>query len=1129
MSVNGKSAFFSVIQQYLSKTKRLQSFLLRLAILGLGGAIFLFVHIIGILLEETMYLIPEVKIILWAGGIILSLVGSFLYYLWIKNREIDTISKFKLPKTIRHGFELHREFHLRRENQYAHYAIKQLAKDNSRFNIKTYLKKWFFRQIDICFGIGIIVGFLLIGLLYLGVLSYYPSSAMRLWNMTKSYSTPNPFVFKIVPENTQVVYGDSVVPKITFLGKDLPKKIELHFGSDSASLIHKKLVSKQNNDPIYQPSPIKINHSLWYIFFMDGFRSSPYYIKALYPPNIDSLVVTVHPPSYTNLATHTHLYPQNHILAYPGSLFSIYGKSKQSLSKATIWSGNNSQEKSILKDSQTIEYKQKIQVGKDTLSVSLINEHNVSTVKPYKWYLEPKEDKWPTISIISPDPIYNLVSPYNQQIDIQYQLKDDFGITELRFFFQVQRKDGYVIAKDSSISLPIPPFEQVTTFSWLLDSLNLIPGYDTFYWLTVTDNDEFHGGKRVATPRNILHIPSFIEELEQVDLKEDNIQTELNEAQQIFEEFSNQLNQLKQDLVESPRDQITHQLNLDKAKEQQNSLSKYLEELSEDFEKFIDQLDISDNILSEETIQAYKELEKLFDEVQNDEIMKYFDDLEKSLNNLNHNRLRNALKNIEFNEQLYRERIDRTIELFKQVQLKSNLNKIANLANDLAKEQEKTGEESHSDPSNEIKKAETLIKEKTTLDSLIQKIEHIGSFRFQQEISDFVKEQKETLKNLEQNLKQWQEKIKKEPFLSKKNIEEHQKKISQVFRNIQKQAEDLEQKIESQQQQINIEMLVYVFDHLLLISEKQEIIQQNINGLENGDLAFVSAARDSRHLERLFSQFVDSLTELSKVNPMLSNQVLKKKLQAEQKNQLLLEKLAQREISSSSILLTESLSMTNELAAMIVDILENIADQQSNPGGSGGAGEQFKQLSKEQRQLNDFIEQYINDIQGQRLSNEQLNSFDEFAKRQQELRSKLKQLQKTLNESGYEHLQSQLKQIERAMQDAINDLRGASYGKSASKRQNEILSRLLESEKAHEERGEDDDKFEGKTPDRIISPLPKTKIETLSKLLKTQFNPRYTTPYNRRIETLIERYLEMTDKLFQERIEQKEDDSSINK
>lgn len=208
---------------------------------------------------------------------------------------------------------------------------------------------------------------------------------------------------------------------------------------------------------------------------------------------------------------------------------------------------------------------------------------------------------------------------------------------------------------------------------------------------------------------------------------------------------------------------------------------------------------------------------------------------------------------------------------------------------------------------------------------------------------------------------------------------------------------------------------------------------------------------------------------------------------------------------------------------MVANLLEDL--QNSEGGGSGGSGmsmqqmiEQLQQSGQDQQRLNQMLQEMINDMQGERLSQDQMERLDQIARQQNEIRKQLQELQQSGELDG-DRLGSEIQRMIEDMEDTINDLRGGAADPTLVERQQNILSRMLEAEQAMQEQGEEDER-EGSNPeDPQRATPPELTLEELEKEIQNRLNDPNFTKYSPDYQRLIENYFELLKQLQKREIQ----------
>ena len=215
-----------------------------------------------------------------------------------------------------------------------------------------------------------------------------------------------------------------------------------------------------------------------------------------------------------------------------------------------------------------------------------------------------------------------------------------------------------------------------------------------------------------------------------------------------------------------------------------------------------------------------------------------------------------------------------------------------------------------------------------------------------------------------------------------------------------------------------------------------------------------------------------------------------------------------RRISEAATRQQYVMTHTNELALMLNEILSNLMQMQSQanqqgqgscskPGGKTpkpGAGKQLSDIITQQKQMGNMMQQMKSAGQkpgqqsgegegGQPSSNGQpkpgegkegeygnAEQLARMAAQQSAIRRQLQELNSLLNSKGMGNAK-ELKEIQDNMDKVETDLVNKKLSSEMLLRQREILTRLLEAEKALREQ-EQDDKRSSKTADDISRPIP---------------------------------------------------------
>lgn len=962
----------------------------------------------------------------------------------------------------------------------------------------------------------------------------FKNSTLRLANFWEYYEKPNPFSYSIEPANTILEQGSSFSVSISFDDKE-PENVLLKLKTPVEENYRSRSMTKVSN--IFSSLPLDLNNDISYYIEMDGYKSELFEANIQLLPRFSSLSATIVPPVYTKLDTTSYTYPFSQISAYQGSKLIISGTSNKPLQSLNlIRSDSNSSVP--LNEELSFHFELDIKT-KDTLSFQLEDKSGLTNQNSFQFIIDPLLDEYPYVELLQPNTSFEAIDP--SEINILFRPTDDFSFTSATLNYELSK--AFVDnPTNETLSLKTPGNGILQSFSWAVSDLDLKPKDKLSFWIEVSDNDSYNGFKITRSQIITLTVPSLIDYFDGITEQEEEVETDLEDISEAFEEMSEQYDTFKEQLKENPETNYEQKRQLEEVQRQQEEIEKRIEDLNEKFEEIKEELSEND-LLSEETMDAYQELQELMKEIDDPAFRDALEKLQEQMSEMSPEQLRDALQEAEFNEELYKQRLERTLELFKQLKLNSELEKLVQAYEDLARQEEELENQSLSDSKKEEEQRNSTLEQTEQLQEKIEELSKNTTDKTEKSIQEYQEKSQEELERikerLEELLKELQEGAKNSA--SQENSEnknsqqddekeksesgDQQQNLKQDFQKLAEMTRQQMQQMNQEQMNINIAGLQYILYSLLNLSVEQEDLVNYANATENRSQAYVEYARDQKNVEDIFATLSDSLFELSKEIPQFSNQINEKKQEVELRLTNSLEQMAERNQSRASIATRQALGGINEIAFMIANLLEQLQNDSNGSGGSGGGMsmqqmmEQMQQMGENQQQLNQQMQDMINDMQGERLTQDQMERLNQLSKQQNRIRQQLQELRQSGEFEGGDELGSQIERMIEEMENTINDLRGGAVDPTLIERQQNILSRMLEAEQAMQERDEEE-KREGTTGiNQSRQTPPDLTLEELEKQIRNRLNDPNFTKYSSDYQRLIEKYFELLKEIQQREIQ----------
>jgi hypothetical protein len=265
----------------------------------------------------------------------------------------------------------------------------------------------------------------------------------------------------------------------------------------------------------------------------------------------------------------------------------------------------------------------------------------------------------------------------------------------------------------------------------------------------------------------------------------------------------------------------------------------------------------------------------------------------------------------------------------------------------------------------------------------------------------------------------------------------------------------------------DINALREILENLIQISFDQEDLLSEYNEVNRNDPKYTSYIKDQQNLQDDMQIIADSLKALAKRQMMIKPFVMKELSVIDRNMEEALEQMDKRQ--KSRALNSQQLTMTsmNNLALLLGESLDQMQQQMMSMQASGqsscpkpgkpGGSQQMKSMRGLQEQLNQQLQQLREGKkpgkqgkQGQSMS-EQLARM---AAEQAAIRRKMEAFREQLKEEGRlsdGNVSKMIEDMEKTEKDIVND----KVTQQTLKRQQDILTRLLKSEKAERQREEE--------------------------------------------------------------------------
>ena len=933
-------------------------------------------------------------------------------------------------------------------------------------------------------------------LLLLCLLAAAPGTFMgasaRLFSPGIHFDRPAPFQLYVTPGSIEMARGSTLAIEVRAEGEERPDALEISINRENEDHIESIRLSEDSSG-VFRHELANIRRSLRYRVTAAPVASAWYRVSITDYPLVRSLRITLRPPAYSGLPVRRLDPNVGDVAGLPGTLVELDLALGGSEIAAAAIAFDDGAYIPLEADGQRA-------VGKFTVSrkgsyrIMLENARGARNRAPIEYAIDAEEDVAPSILLVRPEP--DDLLDETLQRTLEGSISDDFGFHDLTLFYRLS-ESRFDEPSDTfeQVQLPLPdpqlPDQQVV-YDWNIGtttSLDPVPGDVIEYFVRVRDNDAWAGYKAAQTPPRLLRMPSLAERYESLRQDQEDVESQLQDILGQAEQLEERFDELRDEVRRKQNADWEDQRQIEQIEQQQQRMEEQVNDLAEQVES-MNRTAEQNNLLSEETLSLYREMQQVIEEIDSPEFRQALQQLQESIANMDITQVQEAIERFEFSETQYRQRLERTLELFKNLRAQQSLEEAARRAEELARQQARMEEEttellqqretengsenpstsSDTPPETPADTPEDGQAPEDTSDQERLALRQESAGEEMEQLEELMEEAQERIKEMQrgpvQDMQQLNRSIREQDMQQQlmenagqlrsdqlNEAQSGQQRMQQWFRQLQNDLVAMQESMQGAQRQINTTGLRRALGDVLTLSQEQESLRKDL--LERA--SDQSSLRDDARLQDVLSAglttVIDSLRSLEKNIPQLSREVQRLSGQALLEMERATSAMTERAGREAGSYQTASMMHLNELALLLAGVLDQLMNQQGSGGGNSMQQviRQMQQMAQQQQQLNQQIQQFLNDMQGNRLGNNMEQRLQQMRAQQQAIRDQLGQVRRNPEARG--KLLGDLDKIAEDMEETLRELQARQVAPQTIERQQRILQRLLDAQRSMQERG----------------------------------------------------------------------------
>lgn len=899
--------------------------------------------------------------------------------------------------------------------------------------------------------------FLLLLVLLFAAPSLIKDSTHRIINNDKEFIKAAPFSFEINNENLEILQYEDFKLDVKIEGDVTPEEVFINVDNFQYRL--KKEASDQFSYVFKN-----VQKDVSFQLLSGRVKSDEKSIKVLPKPNLVNFEIYLDYPSYIGRRDESIsnigdiLLPQGTKVGWKFNALNT--------TDLKLKFGNGKKQVAERKNDNDFSFYKKV-MRDDLYSIYFSNEYSVLP-DSVNYSINVTPDQHPTIN----------VEKFQDSLEKELlyfvgNASDDYGLLSLSFNYNIVDEKGRQKPKQS-IKMPKPDGRDIQYDHYFdIKELNLQPGDRLSFYFEVFDNDGVNGSKSAKTGIMNFEKPT-IEEFEDLeDENEEEIKDKLKESLKESKRIKEDLKKMKEKMLQKKELDWQDKKELEKLLERQKELEEELKKAKEKFEENLkNQEEFTER--QEEILEKQEKIQELFEEVLDQETQELMEKIQELMEELNKDEMMEMMEEMEMSDEELEQEMDKLLELYKQLEIEKEIKDQIDKLEKLAEEQEKLSEETKEQkkPQSELLEKQEEIKEE--LEDIEEKLEEIEEKNKELEVPKEMPENaEEQMEDIKQDMNESQESMeKKENAKSSESQKDAAEKMKQMAGSLQSSMEAGEM----EQMEEDIKAIRQLLENLVTLSFDQEDLIKDLNKTTINTPRYVDLVQSQFKLKDDFQLIQDSLQALAKRNEKIESFVTEKSLEVKVNIAESIDELEERRKSEAGNHQRTVMKNTNDLALMLAESMEQMQQEMSGmmagnqqcekPGGSGEGKKGKKgnvpmdKISEGQKELSEGMGKMMNGENGKPSSKD----FAKAAAKQAALRKALEDIRQQQQEEGKggQGLQEIIDEMNKNEIDLVNKRMNSSL----LKRQEEIVTRLLEAEKADRTREKDNKRKAERTQEK---------------------------------------------------------------
>ncbi len=942
----------------------------------------------------------------------------------------------------------------------------------------------------------------------------------RITHYNTIYERPAPFSFRILNESLMAQQGDDYELRVTTVGEAQPAEVTL--------VVDGRRYRMRDDKGVFSYTFNKLQRSQSFRLTGGGVTSPDYTLEVLPNPVVLSFRMVLSYPAYTGRPVETVVGLGDAAVPEGTTVRWLFQTRDADSLHFEVDSGKWKEE--IVDGNGRMEVSRRVMEDMDySFYVSTVLRSPLSVLRSsdtLRYAISAIADAVPMIAV---EEVVDSLHPDRRLF--RSRVKDDYGFSRLVFVHRtVNAKDTARNAlSGAEIALAGGLAAQEFFFSFNTAELVMAPGDELSYWFEVSDNDAIHGPKTARSQVFEIKVPTEEELDRMLEQTSDDVRQSADAQMGELQRLQQEINEMMKKLVDKKDLDWQDRKDLEQIAEKQKQVKEMMRQMQQQIQEN-NRLEQRYREQSEQLMEKQRELDRLMNEVMDDKMKETMAEIERMMQELDKKKVQQQLEQLKMDNADLERQLDQNIELMKRLEVEKKVEQTIQKMDRLAEEQRRLGEEAE----------QAKGKDKEMLQQKQQEL----SDRFQQLKQDInqIKEDYKALDpstdfrvptELEQQVEQHQQGA--QQSLQKGKSKDASKMQQEAADDMEKLSEALaEAQLDAEQQDLaeDAEQVRQLLKNLVRLSFNQEELIDDLKAIYISDPRYQTVITRQNRVKDDFRNVEDSLRAMARRQLQVASAITKELGAADANIGRSLSGLLDMNQSfygsykntQAATSMQYSMTSLNNLALILAESLDQMQSQMrqnaqkkkngqcknpgksnsqcSNPGKGKPSPKSMRQMQEELNRQMEALRKQLDKQgtkpggrhqlgQGQQMSEE----FAKMAAQQEMIRRMMQQYGQEMKSAsgGDPKLAREIDQMMRQMEQTETDLVNRTITRQTIQRQQQILTRLLEHERAEMQREKEQRRESHEAGELYSQPSP-AELERYQRQLQPTADPLRTVP-----------------------------------